>query len=314
MLDSLARFAYRRARLLIVGAVAFMIVGGAFGGSVFDALQPFGFDDPSSEAITTEDSLGRAAGYDPTPGLTALVEPGGRIRSPAAQDEVVRVAKTIHNDPSVIQVVTPFSGGSAAMVSDDGRAAYVLGYFRNGIADEDAQDAAVRIGNRLDRFQGVTLGGLATSYQEVGDTVEQDLRRAELLAFPILLLLSLWVFRSLVAAALPLLIGGLAIVGALVGLRALTEVTDLSIFAVNLVTAMGLGLAIDYSLFVVSRYREELAGLPEGTAQRTARWQALRATMRTAGRTVIFSALTVAAALSSLLVFPQRFLFSMGVG
>src|SRR3954463_3050781 len=129
---------------------------------------------------------------------------------------------------------------------------------------------------------------------------------AEMLAFPILFLLSLLFFRSGVAALLPLMIGGLAIVGTFLMLRLANEVVDISIFALNLTTGLGLGLAIDYSLFVVSRYREEIARSGPGL-------EALRRTMATAGRTVMFSSLTVAAALASLIVFPQRFLYSMGI-
>ena len=120
-------------------------------------------------------------------------------------------------------------------------------------------------------------------------------------------MLSLLFFRSLVAALLPLLVGGLSIVGTLVMLRVASEFGSISIFALNLVTGLGLGLAIDYSLFIVSRYREEIAKTGPGLA-------AMRRTMATAGRTVLFSSLTVAGALASLLVFPQRFLYSMGVG
>jgi uncharacterized membrane protein YdfJ with MMPL/SSD domain len=133
------------------------------------------------------------------------------------------------------------------------------------------------------------------------------LRTAEMLAFPLLLLLSLLFFRSGVAALLPLMIGALAIVGTFLLLRLANEAVDVSIFALNLTTGLGLGLAIDYSLFVVSRYREEIAKSGPGLA-------AMRRTMNTAGRTVLFSSLTVAAALASLMVFPQRFLYSMGLG
>src|SRR3712207_3844389 len=127
-----------------------------------------------------------------------------------------------------------------------------------------------------------------------------------MLAFPILFLLSLWVFRGFVAALLPLFVGALTVMGTFLGLRLVNEATLLSIFALNLAIALGLGLAIDYSLFIVSRYREELArGLAPGDA--------LRRTIATAGRTVLFSALTVSAALLALLVFPQRFLYSMGI-
>ena len=130
---------------------------------------------------------------------------------------------------------------------------------------------------------------------------------AEMLAFPLLFLLSLLFFRSLVAALLPLMIGGLAIVGTFLILRLASEFGSISIFALNLTTALGLGLAIDYSLFIVSRYREEIAKDGPGLA-------AMRRVLATSGRTVFFSSLTVAAALASLLVFPQRFLYSMGLG
>ena len=137
--------------------------------------------------------------------------------------------------------------------------------------------------------------------------VEHDLRTAELYAFPLLFLLSLLFFRSLVAALLPLLVGGLAIVGTFLMLRVASELTSVSIFALNLVTGLGLGLAIDYSLFIVSRYREEIARNGPGP-------EAMRRTLATAGRTVLFSSLTVAGAIASLAVFPQRFLYSMGIG
>jgi len=153
----------------------------------------------------------------------------------------------------------------------------------------------------------VLVGGYAVAQLQTNEQVEKDLRTAELFAFPILFLLSLLFFRSLVAAALPLIVGGLAIVGTFLMLSIVSEFSSVSIFALNLVTGLGLGLAIDYSLFVVSRYREELAKHGPGL-------EALRRTMTTAGRTVLFSSLTVAGALASLLVFPQRFLYSMGVG
>ena len=125
--------------------------------------------------------------------------------------------------------------------------------------DKEAQDAAERIAGTFEDEPGVTVGGGALSQAQANSQVESDLQKAELYAFPLLFLLSLLFFRSLVAALLPLLVGGLAIVSTMVTLRAASEVTDISIFALNLVTGLGLGLAIDYSLFIVSRYREEIA-------------------------------------------------------
>ncbi len=154
---------------------------------------------------------------------------------------------------------------------------------------------------------GVLFGGNDVTFHEINERTTSDLKRAETLAIPILLLLSFWVFRGLIAAALPLLVGGFAIVLTFLLLRVIDHVLGLSIFAANLVTGMGLGLGIDYSLFVLSRYREELArGLPTGAA--------ITRTLQTAGRTVLYSSLAVAGAAASMLAMPLRFLYSMGVG
>ena len=151
------------------------------------------------------------------------------------------------------------------------------------------------------------LGGGAIASRQVTEAIQNDLRRAELIAFPLVFLLSFWVFRGLVAAFLPPLVGAGAIALTFLGLRVAIEVHSLSVFALNLVTGLGLGLAIDYSLFIVSRWREEAAVHGHGP-------EALAATMRSAGRTVFFSAVTVAASMGCLLVFPQQFLYSMGLG
>src|ERR671923_65678 len=152
-------------------------------------------------------------------------------------------------------------------------------------------------------FGGGAIGHLKS--REVGDQVERDLARAEGIAVPITLLLLVVVFGSAVAGMLPLAVGGVAIVGTLLLLRLLGGLTDVSIYALNLTTALGLGLAIDYSLFIVSRYREELRAGREPA-------DALLVTMTTAGRTVLFSAATVAVSLLALLVFPLYFLRSFG--
>jgi RND superfamily putative drug exporter len=159
------------------------------------------------------------------------------------------------------------------------------------------------------RFEGqrdVILGGQAMANDQANTQVSKDLAHAELLAFPFIFLLSLLFFRSLVASLLPPLLGGLAIVVTFFALRVVSNFVDMSVFALNLVTGLGLGLAIDYSLFMVSRYREE------ATTQGFGR-QALIRTMQTSGRTILFSSVTVAAALASLAIFPQRFLYSMGI-
>ncbi|MDQ3758665.1 MAG: MMPL family transporter, partial [Actinomycetota bacterium] len=172
---------------------------------------------------------------------------------------------------------------------------------------DEIQETGELLVSELEGEDDLLIGGNAVAQQQINENVESDLKRAELFAFPILFLLSLLFFRSLVAAALPLLIGGLAIVSTFLLLTAASELGSISIFALNLVTGLGLGLAIDYSLFVVSRYREEIAKTGAGI-------EALRRTMATAGRTVAYSSITVAGALAALAIFPQRFLYSMGIG
>src|SRR5215211_6947227 len=145
ILDALARLAYRRVRLLIVLAVAFFVVGGAFGAGVFDVLKPFGFDDPASESIITEDRLADTAGYEPSPDLVVLVKPGGPVESPEGQRLVARAEGILADDQDTARVTTPFEGGFPEMISKDGRSAYVLGFFRPNISDEAAKEAAIRL-------------------------------------------------------------------------------------------------------------------------------------------------------------------------
>ncbi|HEV2774123.1 MAG TPA: MMPL family transporter, partial [Solirubrobacteraceae bacterium] len=192
---------------------------------------------------------------------------------------------------------------SNPFVSRDGRSSFVAVYLRSGA---DGEAAGARIERRLAGLRGVLVGGGAVAGPVVGDQVSEDLAKAEMLACPLLFLLTLVVFRGAVAALLPLFVGLLTIMMTFLGLRLFNEATALSIFALNLAIGLGLGLAIDYSLFVLSRYREEMEQHGPGR-------EALTRTLRTAGRTVVFSSLTVAAAMLSLLVFPQRFLYSMAI-
>jgi uncharacterized membrane protein YdfJ with MMPL/SSD domain len=303
MLNALANLTDRRARRIVILAVAGAIVAGALGAGVAKRLDPYGADDPATESVHADNRLD-AAGFQDL-GVIALIR-GVDVSSPATKHQVESLASQISRDPAVGRIDDYYDTGSAAFVSRDGKATY-LSVALKPTDDKARQDAAKRIANRVDGAPGVTLGGPALAQQQVNTQVESDLRRAEMLAFPFLFLLSLLFFRSGVAALLPPLIGGLAIVGTFLMLRVASELTSVSIFALNLVTGLGLGLAIDYSLFMVSRYREEIARTGPGL-------EAMRRTLATAGRTIVFSSLTVAAALASLLIFPQRFLYSMGLG
>src|SRR5215207_9357063 len=311
MLDALARFVYRRRRIVALGAIAFFAIAVAVGGSVASHLDPYGADDPATESVKADDLL-EEHGYRPT-SLIVLIQ-DAPVDQAATRERVQGIEGELRARDDIAKVTGYYETGSRDFVSRDGTATY-LAVALTATEDKAQQEAASSIADELNDEPGVTVGGIALAQEQVNKQTESDLRRAELLAFPLLFLLSLLFFRSLVASLLPLLVGGLAIVGTFLILRVASELGSISIFALNLTTGLGLGLAIDYSLFIVSRYREELArrGIDKpGAGGRTERWEALRATMRTAGRTVLFSSLTVAAALASLIVFPQRFLYSMG--
>jgi uncharacterized membrane protein YdfJ with MMPL/SSD domain len=288
VIERLARLANRRARRTLLLAGVFFLIAGALGAGVADRLDPYGAEDPDTESVIADQRL-EDAGYRET-GVVVLI--GDRSRAPALADRLRR-------DPDVASV-------ARGDVSRDGRSTYLAAALKP-TEDDARQDAAERIAADLAGEPHVKVGGSAVAQKEINNQVEHDLRTAELYAFPLLFLLSLLFFRSLVAALLPLLVGALAIVGTFLMLRVASELTSVSIFALNLVTGLGLGLAIDYSLFMVSRYREEIARSGPGP-------EAMRRTLATAGRTVLFSSLTVAGALASLVVFPQRFLYSMGIG
>jgi RND superfamily putative drug exporter len=302
MFAALARLAHRRARMIVVLAVLAAVGAGALGAGVAEKLDPYGADDPATESFKATERL-EEAGVNPNVDVIALVAPGDPVDSPAGRTEVERIQSEIESAPDVSRVSGPDEAGET-VVSRDGTSTYLTVSFDPTV---DAEDAAEALDERLAAEPSVTLGGRAIADPQVNEQVSEDLARAEMLAFPILFLLSFLFFRTLVAALLPLLVGGLSIVLTFLGLSAASELGSVSVFALNLVTGLGLGLAIDYSLFIVSRYREELARSGPGAV-------ALRATLASAGRTVLFSSLTVAAALASLLVFPQRFLYSMGLG
>ncbi|MGZ5308804.1 MAG: MMPL family transporter, partial [Solirubrobacterales bacterium] len=303
MFNALAGLAQRRGRIIVIAAFVGAMAAGAIGGGVADHLDPYGADDPKTKSIRADKRI-EAAGFREV-GLLVLVE-NANVKQAATRARVEKIEQRLSSSPDVARVSSFYDTGSPNFVSRKNDSTY-LAVNLEATDDRGQQDAAERIAGDLEGQSGIKVGGYALAQQQVNDQVEHDLKMAEMLAFPLLFLLSLLFFRSLVAAGLPLLVGGLAIVGTFLGLRIASEFGSISIFALNLTTGLGLGLAIDYSLFIVSRYREEIARDGPGLT-------AMRRTMATAGRTVLFSSLTVAAALASLLVFPQRFLYSMGLG
>lgn len=296
MFSFLAHLATTRPwRVLVITAIAF-VVAGFLGGPVAGLLNSDSdsFSDTDSDSALAIEAIEDATGRAASPGIVVLLRADDRAA-------IGQVRQILERDEAVDQVA---GGSGPAFASTDGTRTYVAAWFG---ADADADAATEHLREELATVRTAEVGGPIVAFQEVNEQVESDLVKAELIAFPLLFLASLWVFRSAVAALLPLLVGGLTIVVSLVFLRAVNEALEISIFALNLVTGLGLGLAIDYSLFLVSRYREELERVGAGA-------EAIRQTVLTAGRTVAYSAATVAGAGLALLVFPLRFLYSMGIG
>ncbi len=304
MFETLASFIYRNRRRVLLLATTAIVVAGGFGLGVAKRMSPYGATDPSSQSVQASNRYEAATGRQIDPAVVAVVTTGD-VQSAAAQKRVRAVESQLRAAPDVAAVSSYYDTHDQASVARDGRASYVVAFFKPR-SDAQIEDDANRLQRQFANQDDVRLGGSAIAGAQADTQVGQDLARAEMLAFPFIFLLSLLFFRSLVASLLPPLLGGLAILGTFFALRIVSNFTDLSVFALNSVTGLGLGLAIDYSLFMVSRYREETAATGFGV-------EALRRTLATAGRTIAFSSVTVAGALASLAVFPQSFLYSMGV-
>ena len=290
---------------ILVAAVVLLGVAGVFGGSVASQLSSGGFDDPGSESAQARRQLDIIFGTgDPNLVLLVTAKDGG-ADDPAVAAAATRLTAELAAEPDVAQAVSYWTLGTPPPLrSRDGASALVLARISG---DDDA--VAARAAELVDDYTRDTplltvgVGGSAAVFHQVGETIEADLVRAESLAFPLTLVLLIFVFGSVVAALLPLAVGVVAILGTFLILRLIAGVTDVSIYAINLTTALGLGLAIDYALFIVSRFREELRG---GHVTPSA----LTRTLQTAGKTVAFSAATVAISLAALMVFPLMFLRS----
>lgn len=310
MLADLGYFLHRRRRLVGLLALGFVILCGAWGGAAQSKLTVSrdDFDAPSTESVVAQHELAAAGNASPEPDFVALVRLEQGIDTPDGRALVKRVVDVVTANPAVARTARPFDAPAplTTEVSANGTSALVAAFF-TPTDGTTAQTDAKELKESLDGIDGVSSGGPLLVYSQINDQVKHDVTLAEMIAFPILFILTFFFFRSVVAATLPLVVAAVSVVGSLAVLRTITEFTTVSVFSANLVTTLGLGLAIDYALFMVSRYREELAvGGPPGSA--------LARTMASAGRTVAFSSATVFLAFLSLMVFPQQTIRSMGMG
>ncbi|NGN62408.1 MMPL family transporter [Streptomyces sp. A7024] len=310
MLLRIANLAVRRAKLLTALSVVAVVAMAAIGFGAFGKLASGGFDDPGAPSSKAADLIEERFGGDTNLVLLVRSADGGPD-SPAAKARGEAITTGLKDEATVGGVMSYWDRGGDALLSRDGTQALVLAHIKGGdkVEDDRAKELIDEYGGERD---GVTVeaGGTTAVSNDISSQVGKDLAIAEMIAVPITLILLVLAFGSLIAALLPLVIGLIAILGTFAELYLLGSVTDVSVFSVNLTTALGLGLGIDYGLLLVSRFREQLAhgdDIPE----------AIRRTVTTAGRTIAFSSATIIAALSALLLFPMFFLRSFayaGIG
>jgi len=301
----------RRAWTVLIAGLVLVAATAVFGLGVFDSLSDGGYDDPASESARSLAKEHETFTSHDADIVAIYSSPSMKVSDPAFRQSVANVIRGLPKG-SVQRVTTWYETPSPTLVSRDHHATRVI-FALSGTSPGEKAALFARVGTHLEAAGLTTsVGGQWAVFRDVNQHVSADIARAETISLPIVVLLCLVFFGSVTAALMPAFVGGVAIFGALALVRVITMVTDVSVFAINIITLIGMGLAIDYALFVVSRFREELARYP-GTEREHVN-AAITATMATAGRTVLFSGLIVAASLSSLLFFPQSFLRSMGYG
>ena len=289
-----------------------MLVAGVIGSGMFGSLKSQGYDDLNSDSAAVDQLL--KSDFDTRDASAILViDTFASIDDPesvaAANDLLTNVAK----EENIESIVSYWNTGQESLKSYDGNAGLALVYFEAGLDTEQAAATAKVIQDTYDKESAGTrayVGGIEVLYEAINSQIKGDLLIAEAIAIPLNVLMLLFVFGAAVAAGLPMVVALGSIAGSFFVLYIITQFTDVSVFALNLITGLGLGLGIDYALLIVNRFREELARTNDVNAS-------VVKTVTTAGRTVFFSGLTVALVLASMILFPQYFLKSFayaGVG
>ncbi|MUM31145.1 MMPL family transporter [Mycolicibacterium sp. CBMA 361] len=307
MLNRVALLAIAAPRRILALAGLILIAAAIFGVPVVKTLPAGGFQDPKSESSEAGRLLTTKFHQGDMPMLVTVTAADG-VHGPGATAAGLDIVDHLKASPHVAYVSSAWTVPPAAageLISKDGKSGLIVAGMNGG--ENNAQKYAQELADQVVHNRpGITVkaGGGAMVYSQINTQTEHDLLLMESIAVPLSFLVLVWVFGGLVAAALPILVGGLAMTGTLAVLRTITFFTDVSVFALNIATALGLALAIDYTLLIISRYRDEVAdGQP--------RDRALTRTMVTAGRTVLFSATTVGLSMAAMLMFPMYFLTSI---
>jgi RND superfamily putative drug exporter len=308
-MSRLSRFTYRHRRLVLLVTVLALPFAAVAGAGVHDQLSTGGFISPSAPSTQAGRELERLFKAGPSNFILLANVHSGTVGDPDNSAAGRRLTTELAAEPGVADVLSywniPVDPPERSPLADfpEKQAVVAARLVGNEGAQRHAAERFAPKYNRSDSHFTITTGGSAEVSRQAATEAERSLKRSEMLTAPLILAGLLIVFGGVLAATIPLGVAGLAVVGTFVALSALASLTDVSILALNLTTALGLGLAVDYSLLLVSRYREELA------AQHTVE-AAIARTLETAGRTVVFSGATVAASLAALLVFPIPYLRS----
>ena len=302
----------RRSKLILFGFVSLVVLSSFWGFQAFGALKGGGYDNPNSDSTLVTELLQSEFGVDPAEVLVLVDLPSDADETdangfPVHFELVQELSADLLDIEGVDSVLNYYTLGSPPnLKSEDGKLIYLLVDLDNNV--DQTPVVAEIVDDYTGDYQGaqVHVSGFGAVTKAINETIYEDIIRAEIVAVPIVVLLLIFVFGSLVAAGLPLFVGGLAIVGSFLIIWIGSQFTDVSIFALNLVTGLGLGLGIDYSLLVVNRFREERAA---GNDVATS----VSNTVASAGKTVLFSGLTVALVLVSMVFFPQYFLQSFAL-
>ena len=305
MFATLGKSTYTYRKLIVAAAAVVFLLAVVFGSGAIDRLKPGGFEDKSSESFVAKELLEEELGQGQSNLFVVFSSDGLAVQDARFQGAVEIALAPLSMDDSVSRVDTFYTTGSPAFVSEDGTKTFAMVGLSQDVdaASEDFPRLRSLISSDV---LEINVTGQPAADRQIQDKAESDLQRAELFAFPIIAILLVLILGSLVAASLPLAMGVLSIVAAILGLRILTEITDVSVFALNITILLGLGLSIDYAFLIVDRFRKELQTkeVPE----------ALVTTMSTAGKAVAFSGVAVAISMLGLLFFPTNFLQSMGLG
>jgi RND superfamily putative drug exporter len=307
MFEKLGHFLVRRRKSVLAGFIVATIAAGVVGSLVFARLEGGGYSDPGSDSYKAATYLTDTFKVK-DPAIIFIIDAGKSVADPAVAAEVAPIEADLRSMPDIAKTLSYWSaGGAKQLMSADGNSAYLFIYGHDSdptLLSSLASDLQKKYDGKVGNLK-IYVGGIAMFNDAINKKISGDLKFAEIISIPLTFLFLLFVFGGLIASAMPVVVAVSAILGAFLILYAISLFTGVSIFALNLVTGMGMGLGIDYSLLMVNRFREELhAGKSVEEAVAT--------TVKTAGRTVFFSGITVMISLAALMFFPQMFLKSFG--